>query len=369
MKKKRRTKKSGSLFIKGKPDRWLFGLTLLLSLFGLLMVYNASTVEAFRDFGDPYHFLKNQAVWLGVGWLGLTVTSFLNYRIFKQLALPLLVLNLFLLVLVLIPGIGVEIKGARRWLNLGFLMFQPTETLKTTFILYLAVWLKEKRSLLSFLALVGLVLGLVILQPDLGTAIVIVGSAFLVYYLSGAQVFRLFLVSLLLFAVGIGLIWLSPYRRARLLTFLNPAADPLGSSYHVRQVLLALGSGGLTGVGLGQSRQKYQYLPEATTDSIFAVVAEEIGFIGGVVVIGAFLLLIYRGLMVAARAQDEFGRLASAGIISWLAIQTLVNLAAMVALVPLTGIPLPLISYGGSSLIVTLVSLGLLISISRYNKK
>jgi cell division protein FtsW len=368
MKRKRTSKPKLSLFAKGSPDRWVLGLALALSAFGLLMVYNASTIEAFRDFGDPYYYVKNQAVWLGIGWLGLLLASFLDYRVLKTLALPLFAFNILLLLLVLVPGIGVEIKGARRWLELGPVMFQPTEILKTSLVLYLAVWLEEKRNLVSFLALIGVVLALVMAQPDLGTAVVIVGSAFLVYYLSGAPVFRLLLISLLLGAVGFGLIWLSPYRQARLLTFLDPTADPLGSSYHVRQVLLSLGSGGLTGVGLGQSRQKYQYLPEATTDSIFAVVAEEIGFAGAIVMIAGFVILVYRGLLVAGRSDDPFGQLLAAGITAWVAVQTLVNLAAMVALVPLTGIPLPLISYGGSSLVVTLVSLGVLISVSRYNR-
>lgn len=357
-----------NLLVLGPSDRVLAGLTLFLSLFGLLMVYNASTVEAFRDFADKYYFLKNQLVWLAVGWFGLILVSFLDYHWLKRLALPLFFLNLALLALVLIPGIGTQIKGARRWLSFGGFVLQPTEVIKTVLVVYLAVWFEEKRRLWSFLLLIGFVLGLVMLQPDLGTAIVIVGSAFLVYYLSGAEIFRLLLVGILMFALGALLIWTSPYRRERLKTFLDPTSDPLGSSYHIRQVLIALGSGGISGVGLGQSRQKYQYLPEATTDSIFAVVAEETGFVGAAVLIGAFLVLLSRGFRIAQKAGDMFGRLVAAGITSWLGLQTLVNLAAMVALVPLTGIPLPLISYGGSSLVVSLVSIGILLGISRYHK-
>ncbi|OGD63283.1 cell division protein FtsW [Candidatus Beckwithbacteria bacterium RBG_13_42_9] len=347
----------------------LLTIAFLLSLFGLLMVYNASVVEAFRNFGDQYYFLKNQLVWAIGGWFTLFIFSLLDYHLLKKIGLPALILNLFLLMIVLIPGVGNQIKGARRWLNLGIFSFQPTETLKTVLSIYLAYWLQSEQKALAFLILIGAIFGLVILQPDLGTAIVIIGSAFLLYYLSGGQVFKLFFLSLILASLGIVLILISPYRRARLKTFLDPTSDPLGNSYHIRQVLISLGSGGISGVGLGQSRQKYQYLPEATTDSIFAVVGEETGFLGGAALIGAFAILIQRGLTIAQQAKDRFGRLLAAGITSWLAIQVLVNLAAMVALLPLTGIPLPLISYGGSSLVVTLASIGILLNISRYNNK
>ena len=353
---------------KEKPDSVLVITVLLLSIFGLLMVYNASTVEAFRDFGDKYYFLKNQLVWMMVGWLGLGVFSFFNYRIFEKIALPLLLVNIILLVLVLIPGLSPEIKGAHRWLDLGLFYFQPTETLKTALVIYLASWLVKEQKLSAFLLLISLILGLIMLQPDLGTAIVVMGSAFIVYYLSGTRVIRLFLLSTFLVCLGFVLIWISPYRRTRMKTFLDPTSDPLGSSYHIRQVLISLGSGGLTGIGLGQSRQKYQYLPEATTDSIFAVVAEETGFLGGSLLLGTFLFLIQRGFAIAQRAEDQFGKLMAAGISSWLAIQVFINLAAMVALVPLTGIPLPFISYGGSALIAELAGLGILLNISKNNQ-
>lgn len=358
-----------SLFLfKGKLDSALLLSTFLLSLFGLLMVYNASTVEAFRDFNDKYYFLKNQLVWMIVGWIGLFFFSFFNYHIFAKLSFPLLLLNLVLLVLILIPGVGSEVKGAKRWLDLGFFSIQPSETLKTILVFYLASWLGQKPNLLAFLVLIGFILGLIIMQPDLGTAVVILGSAFIIYYLTGTKIFKLLVLSLIMIALGGILIWSSPYRRARLNTFFNPTSDPLGSSYHIRQVLISLGSGGLTGLGLGQSRQKYQYLPEATTDSIFAVMAEETGFLGASLLVVFFLFLVRRCFKVALNAKDEFGKLVAAGITSWLAIQIFVNLAAMVVLVPLTGIPLPLISYGGSSLVITLSSLGIILNIERYNQ-
>lgn len=367
MKRKKKGKTNLKIFAKGKPDAGLLAATVFLSLFGLLMVYNASVVEAFQSFGDKLYYLKFQMMWLGLGFIAFFILSRFDYHIFKTIAFPLFVCNIILLILVLVPGVGLRTYGAKRWFDFGFFTFQPTETLKIAMALYFAVWLEKERSLLSFLMLVGLILGLIMLQPDLGTAIVVVGSAFLIYYLSGAQVFRLFLVSLLVLVLGLSMILISPYRRARLKTFFDPSADPLGSSYHVQQILISLGSGGLTGVGLGQSRQKYQYLPEATTDSIFAVIAEETGFLGAGLLIGVFAFLVQKGFSISGKAKDMFGKLLAAGITSWLSIQVFVNLASMVVLVPLTGIPLPLISYGGSSLVVTLGSLGILLGISRYN--
>jgi len=329
------------------------------------MVYNASVVEADRDFGDKFYYLKFQAVWAIVGLLGLYLFSRVDYHIFKKIGLPLFILNLFLLILVLIPGIGLKTKGARRWFDFGPFTFQPTETLKTIFALYLASWLSKKRPFLPFIFLLIVVLGLIIAQPDLGTAIIVVSAALLVYFISGADLLPFLGITALALVLGLGLIFISPYRKTRLLTLFDPRGDPLGSSYHIRQILLALGSGGIWGRGLGQSRQKYQYLPEATADSIFAVVAEETGFIGAAVLVFTLLLLIWQGLSIAQKAPDMFGRLLAAGITSWLAVQTFINLAGMVKLVPLTGVPLPFISYGGSSLVITLISMGILLNISR----
>lgn len=366
--RKRKLSLKKLFYTQEKADASLLALTFILTTFGLLMVYNASIVEAFRDFGDKFYYLKFQLVWVLVGLVGLFIFSCLDYHILRKVALPMFVLNLVLLILVLIPGIGLKTKGARRWFDFGPFTFQPTESLKTVLSLYLASWLSHKRSFSSFLLVIGITFGLIVAQPDLGTAVIIIGASFLIYYVSGARVLPFLGVSFLAFSVGLGLVLISPYRKARLLTFFDPTGDPLGSSYHIRQTLLAIGSGGLWGRGLGQSRQKYQYLPEATADSIFAVVAEEAGFVGGAALILAFSLLIWRGLHAAQRAPDIFGRLLATGIVSWLTIQIFVNLASMVALAPLTGIPLPFISYGGSSLVITLTSIGILLNISRQSQ-
>lgn len=343
-------------------------VTIILTLFGIVMVYNSSVAIALRDFSDQYHFVREQFRWLVVGFVLFIVTSRIDYHRWYRLALPILVSTLILLVAVFIPGIGVQALGAHRWLNLGFFVFQPAELAKLSLVMYLAAWFSypEKSRIGAFLLLLGMVVGLVIAEPDLGTAFIILMIAISLYFFSGAPLWQFFLL-IPLAALSIGtLAVISPYRMRRILTFFNPQTDPLGASYQIRQVLLALGSGGWWGVGIGKSRQKYEYLPEANTDSIFAIIGEEIGFIGATAVIFLFLFLVWRGFRIARRAPDNFGRFLALGITCWIGIQTVVNLGAMVALIPLTGVPLPLISYGGSSLILTMVGIGILLNISRF---
>jgi len=348
-----------------KPDWFLVALVFGLAFFGIIMVGNASVVEAYRDFGDKFYYLRLQAQWLGLGLVAFFLASIFNYRRLKMIAFPLVFFTFASLVLVLLPGIGFEALGARRWLGIGRFSFQPAELAKLTFVLYLASFLSNKKRTLPFLLLLGLLVVLVMLEPDLGTTVIIVATSLVVYFASGAPLLLLAGLGLLGLLSGASLILFSPYRRERLLTFLNPTRDPLGASYHIRQILIAIGSGGLLGLGLGQSRQKYEYLPAVTTDSIFAVIAEEIGFVGASVVILAFLLLIWRGFKIAKEAPDEFGKLLAVGITTWIGFQALINLGAMVALVPLTGVPLPFISYGGSSLVLALTGVGILLNISK----
>jgi len=343
----------------------LFIVTVLLTAFGVLMVYDASVIEAFRDFSDKFYFARLQGLWALVGLASLLVVSRLPLNLIKKLSPPFFAFTLVLLVVVLFPQIGQEVQGARRWLELGPLTLQPSELVKLSFVLYLATWLEKRQKFSHFLVLSGLILGLVMAQPDLGTSVVVITTALTMYFLSGARISSLITVGALGFISGLGLILSSPYRKERLLTFFNPTADPLGASYHIRQIMIALGSGGLVGVGVGRSRQKYEYLPEATTDSIFAVIAEEVGFIGSAIVVALFLLLIYRGFTLARNATTPFSQLLAGGITTWIGIQAFLNLAAMVALVPLTGVPLPFISYGGSSLVTILTGVGVLLNISR----
>lgn len=351
-----------------KADWFFIILVFSLTIFGLLMVANASVVEAYRDFGDKLYYFKLQLQWAGIGLVGFVLASFFNYRRLRPFAVPLLIIALVSLGLVLVPGLGTKILGAKRWLGIGVFRFQPAELAKLAFVLYLAAFMSEKKSFWPFLALLMILIGLIILEPDLGTAVIIAATGLVVYFVSGAPILWIGVIGVIGVLGGLVLIFSSPYRKERVLTFLNPARDPLGASYHIRQVLLALGSGGLLGLGLGQSRQKYEYLPAAATDSIFAIIAEELGFVGALMVIIAFLLLIWRGFKIAKEAPDRFGALLATGVISWIGFQTLINLSAIVALVPLTGVPLPFISYGGSSLVLILTASGILVNISKQRR-
>lgn len=346
---------------------WIF-LSLILGLlaFGLLMVFDASVVEAYAQFGDKFHFARRHALWVLLSLAVMGVTWLTPLSLIKKLSKPLFITAIVLLVAVLIPGIGSKVQGARRWIPLGFFNLQPSEVTKLAVAVYFSSWLTKHQRFEPFLGLVGLMMGLLLLEPDMGTAIVLAVFALIMYFMSGAKLKYLGGILLLGLFMGSILILSSPYRRARLTTFLSPTTDPQGKSYHIRQVVIGLGSGGWYGTGIGRSRQKYQYLPEATTDSIFAVVAEELGFLGSSVVIGVYGVLITRGFSVANRIQDQFARLLSLSVVTWITIQTLLNLSAMVVLVPLTGVPLPFVSYGGSALITMMAGVGLYLNASRY---
>jgi len=354
----------------GRVDRWMLLGVFVLSLFGVLMVYDSSVAIAIRDFAYQYYYARQQLLWLGLGLVGLSIGSKIPYKAWYNAALPLLLGTLVLLMAVFIPGIGVRTMGAHRWINLGFTILQPAELAKFTIILYLSAWFShpEKNRFWSFLLLLGMVVGLILLEPDLGTGVVILLIALSIYFFSNSPIKHLvFLLPIAAFGI-ILLALIAPYRAQRLMTFFNPQHDPLGSSYQIRQVLLALGSGGWTGVGIGKSREKYEYLPEANTDSIFAIIGEEVGFVGALTVILAYVFIIWRGFRIATRAPDTFGGLFALGLTMWVAIQTIVNLGSMVAMLPLTGVPLPFVSYGGSSLILLLSAMGILLNISKYKK-
>lgn len=346
----------------------LFLTTLTLSLIGLFILYESSSYTAFLNIGDKYYFLKNQSVWLILGVSLCIVISFIDYKILSRFALPFLLITFGLLIAVFLPGIGLSLKGAHRWINLGFTVIQPSEILKITLTVYLAAWfsIKEKGRLLAFLLLLGLCILLVIMEPDLGTATIIGATAILVYFFQGAKTIEI-LAILAVFATAIFLlIKIEPYRSERLSSYMNFNPNDLSTtSYHVKQILVGLGSGGITGVGFGKSVQKYAYLPENTTDSIFAIFAEEAGFIGSVLLLSLFFLQIFLGYSIAIQAGDIFGRILVFGIITFIGIQTIINVASQVVLFPLTGVPLPFISYGGSSMVINFVSIGIVLSIAR----
>jgi cell division protein FtsW len=346
---------------------WLtLGLVMALTLLGVMMVFNASNVDAYYQFGDKFHLMKLQLIWLVVGLAAMGIMIIIPLSYLRKISTLLFTTTLFLLLLVLIPGIGNKIQGARRWLYFGSLSLQPSELIKLVMVIYFPAFLTKHTKLGPFIAVTLVLFGLLILEPDLGTALIILGVAFFTYFLAGAPMKYLLLIILTLSIFGGVFILTSSYRMARLKTFFNPSADPLGSSYHIRQVILSLGSGGLTGAGIGRSRQKYQYLPEASTDSIFAVTAEETGFLGSLVICGLFAGLYLHGFRQLAHFTNSYTYLVAVAVMSWLSLQTLINIAAMVVLIPLTGVPLPFISYGGSSLVTALMGIGLYLNASRH---
>lgn len=354
-----------------KLDTLLISTVTILTLFGLLMIYDASSFVALRDFGDKYHYIKDQILWAFIGMILLIAFSFFDYHKFYILSIPILIGAILLLGSVFIPGIGVMALGARRWIHFGNYVFQPAEFVKLGLAIYLASWLsrKEKGRFFAFLLLLGLVVFLIMLEPDMGTASVVLFEAIVLYFLSGGKILHFILFLPIVISGAFFLVKLEPYRAQRFMDFLNISNSFQTSSYHVKQILIAFGMGGLTGVGLGNSLQKYAYLPETTTDSIFAIIAEEIGFLGSLVLILLFIVVIWRGFLIASSAKDQFGKLLAGGITSFLAIQIIINLGAQTAIIPLTGIPLPFISYGGSSLIISLCSVGILLNIAKKANK
>jgi cell division protein FtsW len=347
-------------------DKKLLITTLLLAGLGLLAVADASAPQALSNFSDKFYFVKQQAVWLVIGIFVMLLATRIHYSLWEKIATPLFAVSALTLIAVLIPGVGSRLLGARRWIVLGSAVFQPSELVKLTLAFFLAKAASKNKSFLLFFGAFGLVAALIMLEPDLGTTIVITVISLSQIFVSGINLFYFIGAGILVSLSSLVLIFISPYRRERLMTFLKVAEDPLGKDYHIRQILLALGSGGLFGVGLGQSRQKFLFLPEAATDSIFAVVAEEMGFVGAIILILLFGFFIWQGFRIARRAPDKFSQVLSTGIIAWIGGQIMINIGSMVALVPLTGVPLPFFSYGGSSLVMVLFATGILLNISRH---
>ncbi|MEX2054843.1 MAG: putative lipid II flippase FtsW [Candidatus Andersenbacteria bacterium] len=369
--------KASKVSSKHAADGILLIIVIALTLFGLMMIASASSVVAERFRGDIYFFLKHQLFYGGpVGLAAFLLGFFVPYRQWRLFALPALMASLVLLVLVFVPGLQLNYGGASRWISLGPITLQPTEITKIAFILYLAALLERKgedihdfkKSVVPFLIITGVIATLIILQPDIGTLFTIVVIAGTMVLAAGFKLSHLALISLGGAAVFAVLFNTAKYRLARILVYLHPELDPQGVGYQVNQALLAVGSGRVWGLGFGRSRQKYQYLPEPAGDSIFAIVAEELGLIRTLLVIGAFAVIGVRGFTIARRAPDVFGQLLACGITSWILIQAFINMGSILALTPLTGIPLPFISYGSSALVSMLFAVGILLNISKYTK-
>lgn len=355
-------------------DLWLFACIIGLLAIGIVMVYSAGAVLAFREYGDSYYFVKRQLLFAGLGLAAMWFTASIDYRVWRKYAKPLLLICFVLLVAVLIPGIGVVRGGARSWLGIGSFGIQPSEFMKLGMILFLASWLSRAgypiksfvHGLLPPLALTGLAFGIIMLQPDLGTGTVMMGASMIIIFTAGASLKHLGFLGLGGAAGFAALVAAAPYRLKRITAFLDPWSDPLGAGYQIIQSLYAIGPGGLAGLGLGMSRQKYSYVPEPQTDFIFSILAEELGFIGGLTVILLFFILVWRGMRTALTVPDTFGSLLAVGIVGMVAVQVVINIGVVIGLMPVTGITLPLISYGGSSLTLMLTALGILLNISRF---
>jgi len=356
------------------PDRWLFGVAMVLLSAGVVMVYSASAIVAADRFHDPYFFLKKQLFWALLGSLAMLAATRVDYRRLEGLVLPGLIVAGVLLLLVLIPPFGQAINGTRRWIRLGPVSFQPAELAKLALVVYLAAFVARRgedtqdvrRTLVPPLLVGGAFAALVLLQPDLGNCLTLVALTFGVLYIAGTPAkYLAWLVAPAVPLLALA-IWVAPYRLRRITAFWDPWSDARGSGFQIIQSWLAFGNGGLTGQGIGGSRQKLFYLPESHTDFIFAVVGEELGFIGAVVLVGLFAVLIWRGLRVGLRAPDPFGAHLALGITLLIAIQTLLNLGVVTGLLPTKGLPLPFISFGGSALLVTMLGTGVLLNISQH---
>src|SRR5216683_8071887 len=358
-----------------RPDYLLLASTIALLVLGTLMVYSASFVVAHNEFNDDAYFLVRQLMWIGVGSIGMFVALRVDYRRWRALSLPIMFICIGLLVLVLVPGIGSSSYGAVRWLKAGPFQIQPSEIAKLAIILYLADWLARRgpvvgdflRGLLPFAIIVTIVAALIEVQPDLGTTAIIVGVSACVFFVAGANLVHIALMGFAGTAAGLVLLaHLSGYQLERIRAFIDPWSDVQGSGWHTAQGLIALGSGGVVGHGLGNGLQKYYWVPNAHTDAIFAMIGEELGFVGCVGVLVLFGVLSWRGFLIAWRAPDPFARLFATGLTCMLTLQALVNVAVITNSLPYTGVTLPLVSFGGSSTVISLIAIGLLLNISRH---
>lgn len=334
----------------------------VLCLLGLVFVFEASVAESLETFGDRYYLFKQHILGLTVGWIAFFVGLLLPSKLWLKISPILLFGSLVLLLLVFVPGIGLTLNGASRWLSVAGITIQPVEITKFALICYLAALLPKQKELLPFLVICGIPAVLLILQPDLGSLLVLTSICSSIYFIAGGNIKRLSMLAAIIIPFLLIAIVTSPYRMQRVLTFFNPDSDPLGSSYHVRQIILALGRGGLFGQGLGNSTQRFSYIPEASTDSIFAIVAEETGYVGSVIIIGLFAVLIFSLFKLVNQTNNPIEvKLLGNGLTIWITAQTLLNLSAVVALVPLTGVPLPFFSYGRTALIMLLFATGVLL--------
>lgn len=361
-------------------DKSLLITAVFLLAFGVLVLAGVSAKISLKNFGNPTYYLEHQIIW---GIIPGIILGFIAYKIslntLRKYSFILVLISVALTFLVFVPGLGIKAGGASRWLNFKFFTFQPSEILKLTFIIYLSAWLSsrlEKKhfkstsgdwqtTFLPFLVVVGIITLLLNLQKDLGTLIIILASALIIYFTAGTPLWQ----NLVMFSSAIGIVLFSikilAYRLERVKVLFNPLADPMGIGYQLKQAFIAIGSGGIFGQGLGTSSQR---IPHPMSDSIFVILAQEMGFIGALVLISLFLFFLWRGFKIAKNSQDKFSRLFAVGFTSWILLQAFVNIGALIRIVPLTGIPLPFISYGGTHIVIELVATGLMLNISKHRR-
>lgn len=362
--------------MKNKIDYKLFIAVLFIATFGIVMIYSASSIWAEYKFHDPFKFIKAQGMFFIVGIFVMYFLSKVDYHLYFKKANTILFICFLLLVLVLIPGIGTIRNGSRSWFGLGGFGIQPSEFAKIGLIIYVAKYLANnkknmrdiKKGVLPILSVIMVFFGLIMLEPDFGTAMVIVLTLVVMIFISGVKVSFFVRIGMLGLVGIVGLIIIAPYRMARIVSFLNPWTDPLGSGFQIIQSLYAIGPGGLLGQGFMQSRQKHFYLPEPQTDFIFSIISEEFGFLGVLIVTSIFFFIFYRALNISLKQSDLFGKYLSFGLSFGIIIQALLNLMVVVGIIPVTGVTLPFLSYGGSSLLVSMASIGIILNVSRNCK-
>lgn len=362
---------------KRKIDIVLFIAVILLILFGLVMIYSASSIWAEYKFNDSFKYVKQQSLFIVIGIILMIIISKIDYSWYYKKANIILAVCLFLLVLVLIPGIGSIRNGSRSWFGIGSFGIQPSEFAKLGLIIFTAKYLSNnnkkflkdiRKGVIPILIVLFTVFGLIMLQPDFGTGMIIVVSILAMLFVAGVNM--KFFIGLGIIGVAgiVVLILIAPYRMDRITSFLDPWKDPLGTGFQIIQSLYAIGPGGLLGQGFLNSRQKQFYLPEPQTDFIFSIISEEFGILGVIIVSALFLTILYRGIRISLNSKDDFSKYLAFGMIFQILIQTVMNLMVVIGLIPVTGVTLPFLSYGGSSLLITLISVGILLNISRYQK-
>ena len=353
----------------------LFFMIVLLSIFGLLMIYSASSVWALYKFNDSFHYIKYQSIFFIIGIILMFFISKVDYKLYYKYSNIILLISFILLILVLIPGIGSIRNGSRSWFGIGSLGIQPSEAAKISLIIFTSKYLSNSsnyinkyfKGIIPILLITLLFFGLIMLQPDLGTATIIFISIIMILFIAGADM-KFFIGGGILGVIGVVfLIIIAPYRVDRITSFLNPWKDPLGTGFQMIQSLYAIGPGGLLGNGYLNSIQKHFYLPEPQTDFIFSIITEEFGVVGAIIVILSFGIILYRGIKISLNSNDAFGKYLSFGILFQLIFQAIMNLSVVVGLIPVTGVTLPFLSYGGSSLLVSMLSMGIILNISRCN--